>query len=190
MLVKDISIINPSCSSREIFSNFINYVDTSSVTEGVLNEIQHLTSEYPSRAQREVLQNDILISTVRPNLKHNFFADSVTQHMVASTGFIHIRVTDFEKISPRFLYYFLTSPTCVSNYIRVADTAQSSYPSFGKEVIENTCLPHFDLSAQRHIASIHELNLNFARHSAIFLSNSLPCAVNLFNSVWKAASFC
>ena len=64
MFVKDISIINPSCSSREIFSDFINYVDTSSVTEGVLSGIQYLTSEYPSRAQREVLQNDISTEVV------------------------------------------------------------------------------------------------------------------------------
>lgn len=174
MLVKDISICNPSCSSSEIFSDFINYVDTSSVADGTLNGVQKLTSQYPSRAQREVLQNDILISSVRPNLKHNYFASSVMPHMVASTGFIHIRVTDFEKISPLFLYYFLTSPTCVGNYIRIADTAQSSYPSFNKEVIESTSLPDFDLPTQRHIASTHELNLNFFSPSAIFLSSSFP----------------
>ncbi len=153
MLVKDISICNP-CSSDEVFSDFINYIDTASVTEGVLENVQYLTSKYPSRAKREVFQNDILISSVRPNLRHNYFVSAMKPHMVASTGFIQTRVTVPEKISPRFLYYFLTSPDNIKTYVRVASTAQSSYPSFNKDVIENMVLPNLDLPSQRHIASI------------------------------------
>ena len=50
MLVKDISIINPKNSYKNL--SYINYIDTSSVIDGTLNEVQLLTGDYQSRAKR------------------------------------------------------------------------------------------------------------------------------------------
>ena len=71
MLVKNIAKINPKPTSH--YTDFINYIDTSSVNDGVLSTVTYLDSNFPSRAQREVFENDILISSVRPRLKHNYF---------------------------------------------------------------------------------------------------------------------
>lgn len=153
MIVKDIAICNPK-NKCTILDDYINYIDTSSVTSGILENIQYLTKDYPSRAQRNIEQNDILISSVRPNLKHNYYVKKVLKNMVASTGFIQIRNKDNSNYDTSFLYYFLTSPDNIKYYCQIAENSQSSFPSFNKEVIEYLKIPNIPLLQQRHISNI------------------------------------
>ena len=154
MKVKDFTEINPSPSSPIEKRLFIDYIDTAAVTEGRLGDIQHLIGSFPSRAQREVHPNDILISSVRPNLRHNYFVTQGEDGMIASSGFVHIRVKKSEKVVPRFLYYFLTSPSKIRYYTRIADCSQSAYPSFNKDVIEDIEFPFISKPTQLLIAGI------------------------------------
>ena len=154
MQVKDFTEINPSPSSPIEKRLFIDYIDTAAVTEGRLGDIQHLIGSFPSRAQREVHANDILISSVRPNLRHNYFVTQGEDGMIASSGFVHIRVKKSEKVVPRFLYYFLTSPSKIRYYTRIADCSQSAYPSFNKDVIEDIEFPFISKPTQLRIAGI------------------------------------
>ena len=150
MRVKDIANFNPKGVKP---ADFINYIDTSSVEEGRLIDVQSLSKDMPSRAQRVVALNDILISSVRPNLKHNYFVDRVIEHCIASTGFIQIRVTS-NNVLPRFLYYYLTEDSKVCQYQTIAETSQSTFPSFNKDVIENLDFPDISLQDQQHIVDI------------------------------------
>ena len=151
MLVKDIANVNPL--SKHKYNNFINYIDTSSVYDGKLLNIQKIHSNFPSRAQRIIGINDILISSVRPNLLHNYFINKNINNGVASSGFIHIRVKD-NLINPRFLYYFLTSHNNISLYSAIAESSQTTIPSFNKDVIENLELPDISVSKQLLIVDI------------------------------------
>lgn len=152
MKLKDLVDINPVGNGK--LPNLIAYIDTSSVTDGELTNIQYLQDTFPSRAQRKISNGDILISSVRPNLKHNYYVQNATENMIASTGFIQIRVKNNEKVDSRFLYYWLTSPSKISHYCRIADCSQSSYPSFSKEVIEELDFPLIPLVAQHSITNI------------------------------------
>ncbi len=74
----------------------IRYVDISSI-DNKLNQMTGYTEyslqEAPSRAQQCIEKGDILVSTVRPNLRNiamNTFDDD---HMVASSGFCVLRAT-------------------------------------------------------------------------------------------------
>ena len=72
--VGDLVKINEQVINKHYPEKIIEYMDTSSVDNGRLIETQNLILEKaPSRAKRIVKDNDILISTVRPNLKHFFF---------------------------------------------------------------------------------------------------------------------
>lgn len=148
MFVKDIAIINPKSDINNF--NFINYIDTSSVFDGKLLNIQVLKDNYPSRAQRELQERDILISSVRPNLMHNYFVKSIISGLVASSGFIHLRVID-NKIIPQYLYYFLTTENNIESYISIASSSQTTFPAFSKEVIENLEIPNISIEKQQHI---------------------------------------
>ena len=152
MKLKELVDINPAGNGK--LPNLIAYIDTSSVTDGELTNIQYLQDTFPSRAQRKISNGDILISSVRPNLKHNYYVQNATENMIASTGFIQIRVKNNEQVDSRFLYYWLTSPSKISHYCRIADCSQSSYPSFSKEVIEELDFPSIPLVAQHSITNI------------------------------------
>jgi len=154
MKVKNIAEFNPTPSSPIAGRSEIAYIDTAAVVEGRLGDVQRLTKIFPSRAQREIHTNDILISSVRPNLKHNYFVDGSTDGMIASSGFIHVRVKNSSDVSPRILYYYLTSPAQVQRYVKISDSSQSAYPSFNKDVVENIDLPGIDLPTQLRIAGV------------------------------------
>ena len=66
------------------------YIDITSVENGTgvisfLNEIQG--DKAPSRARRMVKNGDILLSTVRPNLKAFCYLEDIPDKVLASTGF-------------------------------------------------------------------------------------------------------
>ena len=150
MKIKDLAIFNPK-ENKPI--DYINYVDTASVEDGKLVGVQNLSSDIPSRAQRVIEKDDILISSVRPILKHNYYVNEPILHGVASTGFIQIRVKDC-RVLPRYLYYYLTVDSKVQYYQTIAETSQSTFPSFNKDVIEEIDFPDIDIVEQQHIVDI------------------------------------
>ena len=151
MKICDIALINPRDKLKD--NSFINYIDTSSVNDGTLQEIQYLTSDFPSRAQRVVKMNDILISSVRPNLKHNYMVNINKDNLIASTGFIQVRCNS-DKVLPQYVYYFLSSDKRTKMYSMIADSSQTTFPSFNKEVIENLELGDISIENQQHIVDI------------------------------------
>lgn len=148
MLVRDIAIINPKSTHKN--REYINYIDTSSVLDGTLIQCTMLTEEFPSRAQRSLEKNDILISSVRPNLKHNYLVSCDFQNLIGSTGFVQIRITS-KNYNPKYLYYFLTSQPRIDYFTTVANFSQTAYPTFNKDIIENLEIPNITLNDQRHI---------------------------------------
>lgn len=158
MKIKEIAVFNPN--SKEKYNDYINYIDTSSVYDGKLLNLQYLTEKYPSRAQRKIRIEDILISSVRPNLLHNYFVNKKISHGIASTGFIQIRINS-DKYIPRFIYYYLTSKKNVSRYSSIADASQTTFPTFNKDIIENMDVPELNIDIQQHIVDIILLYLQF-----------------------------
>ena len=134
--IQDIAKFDPENIGRDFLFSTINYVDTSSVTEGKLDRIQTLSlDDAPSRAKRLVKENDIIISTVRPNLKHYYLVKNPPENLIVSTGFVVIRSTD---VDPHYLYYFLTTPSFIEYLSGVASSHTSTYPSFPPDIIKNT----------------------------------------------------
>ncbi|MEM1986557.1 MAG: restriction endonuclease subunit S [Nitrososphaeria archaeon] len=137
--VRDVAKINELSIKEDFQHDRIEYIDITSVNNGELLGVQDLSlSEAPSRAKRIVRNNDILISTVRPNLKHFVFVKNAKSNTIASTGFA---VVSSYKINPRYLYYFLTSEPFTIYLTQIAETQTSAYPAFTPDVIENAELP-------------------------------------------------
>lgn len=81
MKVRDSFSLNPVGNTSK-YTDFINYIDTSSVNAGLLSEVSFLEDEFPSRAQRLVRPGDILYSSVRPNLRHYYLYNDSYEHAV------------------------------------------------------------------------------------------------------------
>jgi len=147
--IKDIAEFNPENIGSDFQFSEINYIDTSSVTEGKLIKVQKLNRKgAPSRAKRLVKKNDILISTVRPNLKHYYLVKNTSENLVVSTGFVVIRST---KVNPLYLYYFLTTPNFIEYLVGVAESHTSAYPSFPPDIIKNAEIDLPDENTQKKI---------------------------------------
>jgi type I restriction enzyme S subunit len=133
--VKDLARINELSITQKVNMKMIEYIDIDSVENGRILNVQHLAlTSAPTRARRIVRSNDILISTVRPNLKHFAFIKNAKQNTIASTGFAVITAYN---VNPRFLYYYLTSKPFTAYLTQIAETSTSAYPSFTPDVIEN-----------------------------------------------------
>jgi len=141
----------------------IEYLDTSSLTEGIINETQKLIlKNAPSRAKRLVQNNDILISTVRPEQKHYGIINNPKDNLVVSTGFCVITCTD---INPYFVYLLLTNGEMTQYLHSIAEGSTSTYPSLKPsdiEKIEFQKPPKEKLNAFGKIASDYwnKININ------------------------------
>ncbi len=150
--LKDIAVVNEKTIDKKYPYSEIEYIDIASVDNGRILEIRSLLkSEAPSRAQRIVRNNDILLSTVRPNLKHFAFMETANPNTIASTGFA---VISSKTIDSRFLYYYLTTDKYTDYLSAIADAHTSTYPAFNPDILENSeilCPPEGE---QRAIAKI------------------------------------
>ena len=135
---------------------YVNYLDTGSITENVIDAIQNIDlnkEKLPSRAKRKVQMNSILYSTVRPNQKHFGIVKSVPENFLVSTGFAVIDVIP-EKIDADYLYFWLTQNSIVEQLHAIAEQSVSAYPSIKASDIENLEIALPPLSIQKSIASI------------------------------------
>ena len=105
-VIKDVAEINAETLSAN-FDGDIEYVDISSVSPGVINEVTvYDIRDAPSRARRLVRHGDIIWSCVRPNRRSHSVIWTPPSNLVVSTG--------FAVISPRsmpttFLYQAITT---------------------------------------------------------------------------------
>ncbi|HHY20329.1 MAG TPA: restriction endonuclease subunit S, partial [Bacilli bacterium] len=154
--VSEICEINKSNISNKDNYEFINYLDTSNLTEGIIFSLQKLiigSDKIPSRAKRKVKKNDILISTVRPNQKHYGILREVKENMIVSTGFAVLTPKE-NKVNPEYLYQYLTQES-ISEYLQaIAETSTSAYPSIRPIVIGELELELPTLEEQQAIAHI------------------------------------
>ncbi|MCI5520262.1 MAG: restriction endonuclease subunit S [Treponema sp.] len=138
------SIIGDFCKNniKSISSNDnlneILYLDTGSITNNKIDELQVIQEKegFPSRAKRIVYDNDIVFSTVRPNLQHYGIIRKPAKNMIVSTGFSVLH-NNSEKVSNEFLYMWITNDATLSFLQSIAENSVSTYPSINSDDLMN-----------------------------------------------------
>ena len=153
MKIRDYFDINPKNNTNK-FSDFIWYFDTSSVSNGHIVSLDLLEGNFPSRAQRLIQKNDILYSSVRPNLRHYYFYNDDYEHAVASTGFLLLRKKPESEVCSKFAYHYLTLNTVVKHLHNIAELSQATFPTCSYKDVGNIDLPDFDYKSQIIITSV------------------------------------
>lgn len=148
----EVCSINPE-TLKSNSMKVISYIDVSSVKEGQLLKMQKLTEDFPSRAKRIIRQNDILYSTVRPNLKGYVFLNEDIENGIASTGYAVIRVTS-QSLLPLFVYYYITQDTVNKQIVECATGA--IYPSVSHNVFEKLSVPLPEVELQQQCIEIYK----------------------------------
>ena len=104
--LKNVADIDSDSLSNKTGANYsFKYIDIASVKEGIINSPKSIYNfaEAPSRARRVLKPGDVLMSTVRPNLKAFAYFDYTDDNYIASTGFSVIRAS--KQTSGKFLLY-------------------------------------------------------------------------------------
>ena len=122
-------IINPVSMYK---SKTIFYVEISSIeneTGRFLGYSEIASSQAPSRARRGIRSGDVLLSTVRPNLKAFTLLKNVRPRAVASTGFAVLRARS-DKAVPGFILVSIFSDYAVNQMVGMM--GKGSYPSINQ----------------------------------------------------------
>lgn len=149
--VGDFCECNTDNASSKDLKGVIKYLDSGSVTENNFESLQVLDStcdEIPSRAKRKVKPNDIVYSTVRPNLRHYGLIKFDVENVVVSTAFAVIRSVN-KNISNELVYMWLSDLKVVEALHGVAEMSKATYPSITPDDIMNVKIPipeQFDFS--------------------------------------------
>ena len=109
-----------------------------------------LASDAPSRASREVKENDTLFSMVRPYLRNIAFIDHELSDCIASTGFYVCRPQ--KSLHPRYLYYFLCSKDAIDYLMQFMKGDNS--PSIRGSNLENMPFEMPSISEQTEVVRI------------------------------------
>lgn len=147
--------INKSTYSIRDKWDYVSYLDTGNITNGIIDTIQLYEdiNEIPSRARRKVSKNDIIYSCVRPNQRHYGFIAEPIENLLVSTGFATISAKQ-DKANAKYLYYYLTQNEIVEYLQNIGEQAVSTYPTIKPADISNIELTIPTLELQSQIADI------------------------------------
>ncbi len=132
--------------------NNILYLDlTAVVVPGVLAPPRDLAAkDAPSRARRRVQAGDILVSTVRPNLRGFARVTAAPENLIASTGFAV--VTAKSMVDDSLLYHHVMTDE-FANYLEESTTGQA-YPAVRAVDVANFRFAIAPLPEQQTIAAL------------------------------------
>lgn len=143
---QDTGTRNPSRQPAESFE----YVDVAAInneSKTIERARTLLGADAPSRARRLIQANDVLVSTVRPNLNAVALVPERLGGQVASTGFCVLRANG--QILPQYLYYFTRSRVFVENLSRLV--AGALYPAVTDGQVLDQEIPMVSPEKQRDV---------------------------------------
>ena len=140
----EVAKINSDTYSPKESWEYVNYLDTSSITDGTISEIQQIclkTEKLPSRARRKVEKGDIVYSTVRPNQRHFGIISSPLPNMLVSTGFAVIRSKQ-PQICNELIYLLITDSNFIERMQQLAEQSTSTFPSIKPSDLGTCTIPY------------------------------------------------
>ncbi len=162
--LSQICTINPESKKPvDLFGKSIfNYIDISAIENQSINSKlihQIETEKAPSRARKIAKIGDILLSTVRPNLKSFALVTELPSQSIVSTGFAVIRA--HAEVNRVYLYRMLLTDAVVAQMIERMD--KGAYPSINEKDVAMLQIPLPSLEIQnRLVAKITALEAKIA----------------------------
>ena len=139
------------------------YIDISGIDRTCKAIAEHRTlsgADAPSRARKAIRKDDVLVSTVRPNLNAVAMVPADLDGHIASTGFCVLR-PNRAVIEPRYLFYRTLTPEFVTAL--TARVRGISYPAVSDKDVKQVEVPLPPLAEQRRIVEILDQADNLRR---------------------------
>jgi type I restriction enzyme, S subunit len=148
--VKPTKQMNPQLLGRSDFW----YVDITSIdrqSKTIVKPKSLKIEDAPSRARKHISANDILVSTVRPNLNAVAKVPKYLDNQIASTGFCILR-PDTKKLNLEYLFSIVQSKYFVDHLVK--NETGANYPAVSDGIILDTPIPIPPLSLQEEFAGV------------------------------------
>ena len=134
------SLLIEKAKKRFSPNDVIRYIDISSIDN--INQCLTGTTSFkmldaPSRAQQKVEYGDILISTVRPNLRNIAIVNNDASNLVASSGFCVLRIND--AALRRYIFYYVLSNKFTAYLEKLTNGA--NYPAVKETDVRKAFIP-------------------------------------------------
>lgn len=151
----EVCYLNKNSLNNHTDPNYsFTYIDLSLVKEGNIqfpkNKITFQSS--PSRARRIIKKNDVIIATVRPNLKGFACINFDVDNMIVSTGFAVL--TPITNIHAHYLHHLFYTDLLTEQINKVVKGA--NYPAINGDDIKNFIIPIPPLDLQNQFAEFVE----------------------------------
>jgi restriction endonuclease S subunit len=127
---------------QSIYEDEFPYIEISEieVNSGEISNVMHYKiSDAPSRAKMIVREEDILVSTTRPNRGAIALIDKSKNEFIASTGFAVLRKIKNKQISRKYLFYILRTRLSLTQMLQ--RTSGGNYPAITSEELEKILIP-------------------------------------------------
>ena len=149
-LAESISVTHSFSKPELIFLN------TSDIDCGrVLHRDYTPVARWPGQAKKSIQKGDILFSEIRPANGRYAFVDFDADDYVVSTKLLVIRPKP-GKVSPRFLYHFLTSRKITDWLQHLAESRSGTFPQITFDQVAELDLPPLMLEEQRTIEELFD----------------------------------
>ena len=149
----DVSSVDSDSLSAGTPSDYeFNYISLEDVDTGVLRTYsEQIFRTAPSRARRRLKYGDILVSTVRPNLRSHLLFTRHESHWIGSTGFSVVRCMNGVAF-PAYVFFHLFG-NGVSKQIDTLLTG-SNYPAINGGDVKGLQIPMPSIEEQTAIAAV------------------------------------
>lgn len=144
----------PTAKKDFALTDTIKYIDISSIDNKrnvMTGFTEYVLEDAPSRAQQHIQKNDIVVSTVRPNLKNVAITSYDADNLVASSGFCVLRA---EKCLPSYLMAIVCSDDFTDAMTKVVTGA--NYPAIKDSDVKNYVIPLPPIDLQNQFAEFIE----------------------------------
>ena len=143
-------------SVKKVFAptDTIKYIDISSIDNKrnvMTGYTEYVLEEAPSRAQQHIKKGDIVVSTVRPNLKNVAITGYEYDNLVASSGFCVLRA---EKCLPVYLMAVVCSDNFTDAMTKVVTGA--NYPAIKDSDVRSYVVSNPPIELQEQFAAFVE----------------------------------
>jgi type I restriction enzyme, S subunit len=146
---------NETWNQKDFFDNTFPYIEISEI-DTVSGEIQKISivekEQAASRAKMIVRENDIIVSTTRPNRGAISLIKKEHDFSIASTGFSVIREITYNELNREFLFTVLKQQFSLKQFEQ--RSSGGNYPAITQEELSNVIIPIPDVNKQKQVLEI------------------------------------
>lgn len=141
--------IKDPLKKEDITSEYIECINIGAVDSNSnnYNLFKQAKNDYKNKSMNISKRNDILLSSVRPNLKKNII---VNDEILFNSGFINLRVIK-DNINSKYLYYVINHNIINDILVDIASSTSSLYPTINFNIIKNLKIPVPPIDVQNRI---------------------------------------